>query len=59
MLLLWYKFVSDASQELILTMVVRFTDVKDALMPHYDRASSDTMVSILLCKEPVKIFNDP
>ena len=49
-------FVSDASQELILTVVVRFTDVKDALTPNCDRASSDTMVFIFLCKVPVKTF---
>ena len=49
-------FVSDASQELILTVVVRFIDVKDALTHHCGRASSDTMVFILLCKVPVKNF---
>ena len=52
-------FISDASRELILTVVVWFTDVKDALTPHCDRASSDTMVFILLCKVPVKNFYDP
>ena len=52
------KFVSDASWELFLTVVVRFTDVKDVLTPHCNRASSDTMVFILLCKVPVKIFCD-
>ena len=50
-------FVSDDSQELILTMVVRFTDVKDAITPHCDWASSDTMVFIFLCKVPVKTFH--
>ena len=52
-------FVSDASQNLILTVVVQFTDVKDALASHCDRSSSDTMVFILLCKVPVKTFYDP
>ena len=52
-------FLSDTSRELILTMVVRFTDVKDALTPHCDRASSDTMVFIFMCKVPVKTFYDP
>ena len=52
-------FVSDASRDPILTVVVRFTDVKDAITPHCDRASSDTMVFILLCKVPVKTFYDP
>ena len=52
-------FVSDTSQELILTVVVRFTDVKDVLTPHCDWASSDTMVFIFLCKVPVKTFYDP
>ena len=51
--------VSDAIRELILTVVARFTDVKDALTPHCDREPSDTMVFILLCKVPVKNFNDP
>ena len=32
-------FVSDASQDLILTVVVKFTDVKDAITPHCDRAT--------------------
>ena len=52
-------FISVASQELILTVVVRFTDVKDALTPHCDQASNDTMVFIFLCKVPVKTFYDP
>ena len=52
-------FVSDASRELILTVVVQFTGVKDALTPYCDRASSDTMVFILLCKVPVNTFYDP
>ena len=52
-------FVSDASRKLILTVVARFTDVKDAFTPHCDRASSDTMVFILMCKVPVKPFYDP
>ena len=50
-------FVSDASRELILTVVVQFTDVKDALTPHCDRASSDTMVFIFLCKVLFMIHN--
>ena len=53
------SFVSDASRELILNVVVRFTDFNDALTPHCDRASSDTMVFIFLCKVPVKTFYDP
>ena len=53
------KFVSDDSRELILTVVVQFTDVKYALTPHCDRASSGTMVFILLCDVPVKNFYDP
>ena len=52
-------FISDSSRELILTMVVRFTDVKEALTPHCDRESSDTMVFILMCKVPVNNFYDP
>ena len=52
-------FVIDASQCLVLTVVVQFTDVKDAITPHCDQASSDTMVFILLCKVPVKTFYDP
>ena len=52
-------FVRDASRELILTVVMQFTDVKDALTPHCDWASIDTMVFILLCKVPVKNFYDP
>ena len=52
-------FFSDASRELILTVVVQFTDVKDALTPHCDWVSSDTMVFILLCKVPVNTFYDP
>ena len=52
-------FVSDASRELILNVVVLFTDVKYALTPHCDWASSDTMVFIFLCKVPVKTFYDP
>ena len=52
-------FVSDDSRELILTVVVRFTDVKDALTPHCNWASSDNMVFILLCKVHVKNFYDP
>ena len=53
------EFVSDANRELILTMVVQFTGVKDALTPRCGRASSDTMVFIFLCKVLVKTFNDP
>ena len=49
-------FVSDASRELILTVVVQFTDVKDAITPHCDWASSDTIVFIFLCKVPMKNF---
>ena len=49
-------FVSDASQNLIFTVVVQFTDVKDVITPHCDRASSDTIVFIFLCKVPVKTF---
>ena len=52
-------FVSDASRELILTVVVQFTDVKDALTPLCDWASSDIMVFILLCEVPVNTFYDP
>ena len=52
-------FVSDVSRELTLTVVVQFTDVTDALTPHCDRASSDIMVFILMCKVPVKTFYDP
>ena len=52
-------FISDASRELILTVVVQFTDVEDVLTPHCDQASSDTMVFIFLCKVPVKNFYDP
>ena len=52
-------FISDASRELILTVVVQFTDVKDALTPHCNRASSYTMVFILLCKVHVKTFYYP
>ena len=51
--------ISDASRELILTVVVQFTDDKDALTHHCDRASSDTMVFILPCMVPVKTFYDP
>ena len=51
--------VSDASRELILTVLVQFTDVKDAITPHCDWASSDTMFFILMCKVPVKNFYDP
>ena len=53
------KFLSDDIRELILIVVVRFTYVKDALAPHCDRASSDTMVFILLCKVAVKNFYYP
>ena len=53
------SLVSDASQELIVNVVVQFTDVKYALTPHCDRASRDTMVLIFLCKVPVKNFYDP
>ena len=52
-------FVSDAGRELILTVVVRFTDVKDALTPHCDWASIDTMILILMYMVPVKYFYDP
>ena len=52
-------FLSDAIRELIFTVVVKFTYFKDALTPHCDRASSDTMVFILLCKVHVKTFYDP
>ena len=52
-------FVSDASRELILTVVVQFTDVKDALTPHCDRASSDTMVFIFLCRVHMKTLYNP
>ena len=52
-------FISDDIEDLILTGVVRFTYVKDALTPHCNRASSDTLVFILECKVPVKTFYDP
>ena len=51
-------FVSDASRELIWTVVVQFADVKDALTTHCDQVSCDTMVFVLLCKVSVNNFYD-